>query len=690
MLKTTQLAYRTYITKNLRLIDPDTRPENFESEAQKKYGNILNGGALEGNKKPGDDEAKIKMHVKTVAKSVPTILHAEQIFKQEPGDQSDERQVESISNEAFYATTIDIIHFYLDMLGASTVPGDAYEIFTKVTKKYEERFFRDMRDLNVLDPDVITRVTEYGDEIANFVEKIVANNFGYVTSDGSIYFDIKAFEKAGNHYARLEPWNRNNQPLQRDGEGSLAHAIEKRSPHDFALWKSSRPGEPSWNSQWGQGRPGWHIECSAMASSQFGRHMDIHSGGIDLAFPHHDNEIAQSEAYWSEDQQQWVNYFLHMGHLSIQGSKMSKSLKNFTTIRNALDQGDWTSRSLRIVFLLGGWRDGVEITPELIRTASAWEDKLSNFFVKVKGLSVQGRASEEASTSQSLDQALKTAQDKVYERFCDSFDTPGVMAIISDLVSSFNNLYPTVNPEEAKNIALWVTQIVTILGLNGAESPNVSEIGWEGTTIPEAAKSFLYPLSQLRDSLREAARSQSEVTSEKLKSMVDSLEVGEGDVSDAARPFFEVLSNFRQQISPTNASDPAKPSKEILSICDQLRDVHLFNLGIYLEDRDNKPALVRPLTKDIMQMREEQERKALQKQREKEKQENLERERLEKGRISHFEMFRTEDFSDWDDDGLPTKDAAGEPINKSRSKKLRKDWERQKKLHEAWLASQSQ
>ncbi|KAB8208124.1 Cysteinyl-tRNA synthetase/mycothiol ligase [Aspergillus parasiticus] len=154
-----------------------------------------------------------------------------------------------------------------------------------------------MKDLNVLDPDELTRVTEYGPKIAEFVEKIVANRFAYATSDGSVYFDIRSFEKAGHSYARLEPWNRNNQPLQRDGEGKLSHSVEKRSPDDFALWKASRPGELSWPSQWGQGRPGWHIECSAIASNKFGGQIDIHSGGIDLAFPHHDNELAQSEAF---------------------------------------------------------------------------------------------------------------------------------------------------------------------------------------------------------------------------------------------------------------------------------------------------------------------------------------------------------------------------------------------------------
>lgn len=169
----------------------------------------------------------------------------------------------------------------------------------------------------------------------------------------------KAFETAGNHYARIEPWNRNNQRLQRDGEGASTKAIEKRSRNDFALPKASQPGEPSWSSPWGQGRPGWYIERSAMASSRLGSQIDIHSGGIDLAFPHYDNELAQSEARGNENRQQWVNYFLYMGHLSIQGSKTSKSLKNFTTIREALGRRDWTPRSLRIVFLLGGWREGM-------------------------------------------------------------------------------------------------------------------------------------------------------------------------------------------------------------------------------------------------------------------------------------------------------------------------------------------
>ncbi|QMW29019.1 hypothetical protein G4B84_004354 [Aspergillus flavus NRRL3357] len=410
VLNTTQLAYYAYIKKNLRLIDEETEPEKFRTEVKRVYGGVLKGGTLEGNKKPGDAEAKVRMHVRTVTIAAAMISRVAEMFSQGPGEQPRSLENEMITSEAFYEATQDVILPYLDQLRGSTVPGDAYEIFTKLTKKYEEHFMRDMRDLNVLDPDEITRVTEYGQEIADFVEKIVANDFGYVTLDGSVYFDIKCFEKAGHPYAR--------------------------SPDDFALWKASLPGEPSWKSQWGQGRPGWHIECSAMASSRLGSQNDIHSGGIDLAFPHHDNELAQSEAYWSEKKQQWVNYFLHMGHLSIQGSKMSKSLKNFTTVRSALDKGDWNPRSLRIVFLLGGWRDGVEITPELIQTASAYQ-----------GVATDGSSDPIIS----LAQALATAKEKVHEYFCDSFDTPKVMGVISELITTFNNVDQNANPTKCKN-----------------------------------------------------------------------------------------------------------------------------------------------------------------------------------------------------------------------------------------------
>ncbi|KAF4264045.1 hypothetical protein KXX13_006896 [Aspergillus fumigatus] len=673
-------AYTAYLKKNLPLLNPELPPAQYQEEVEKVYATVLNGGPLPGNEKAGDDEAKFKMHIKTVASAAKVIAQAESL---------DQAATPRGFAESFYTNAQDLLLPYLDSLKASSINADDHSIFTKLTKKYEERFMKDMRDLNVLDPDELTRVTEYGAEIADFVEKIVENKFGYVTDDGSVYFDITAFENAGHPYARLEPWSRSDNKLVAEGEGALTKkTTEKRSASDFALWKASKPGEPSWTSSWGRGRPGWHIECSAMASAKLGKQMDIHSGGVDLAFPHHDNELAQSEAYWSHGHphtDQWVNYFLHMGHLSIQGSKMSKSLKNFTTIREALERKEWTPRSLRIVFLLGGWRDGVEITEELVSAGNSWEDKVNNFFIKMKDpATLSGQTSGSDTT---LPAALEAAKKATFDHLCDSFNTQGAMSAISELISKYNSAdKSTLNPKDVEAVARWVTSMVNIFGLNGSATADSTEIGWSGIDVPEEAKPFLYPLSSMRDSLRQAARAKEGVTPETVAEIVSKGDVPELDLTESAKPYAELLSNFRTKVSSIQPSESL--GKEILALCDRVRDIDLFDLGIYLEDRENLPALVRPVTRELIQAREEKAARARQKQIEKENKEKEALKKLEKGKLSHLEMFRTNEYSAWDEDGIPTRDAAGEEITKSRAKKLRKDWERQKKLHETWLASQ--
>jgi cysteinyl-tRNA synthetase len=357
--KLTRAAFQTYAASSLPLLvenGNDVDETTYIAQRDASYGKVLTGSTLTGEGKPGDAEAKIKMHISNMDAAA-NALKTGSIF---PG-----------ADEIFLP--------YLDSLYKESVDTRDQSMFTDLTKSMEDLFMADMDALNVLRPDHITRVTEYVPQIAKFVEKIVEKGFAY-ESEGSVYFDIAAFEKAGNSYARLRPDSKNDKALQEEGEGSLSKNLGgKKGAGDFALWKKSKAGEPFWPSKWGDGRPGWHIECSVMASDILGSQMDIHSGGIDLAFPHHDNELAQSEAYFCEHgkgEHTWVRYFLHMGHLSISGSKMSKSLKNFQTIEDALATS-YTSRSMRIVFLMGKWNDGVEISPDMRAQADNWESTIS-------------------------------------------------------------------------------------------------------------------------------------------------------------------------------------------------------------------------------------------------------------------------------------------------------------------------
>lgn len=297
-LKTSISALHEYIKKNLPLLPSDVEPSDVQAKIDSAYSGVKKGESLTPPDPPGDREARIKMRLKAVEDAAQAISTANQ-------------NTSSISSEEFYARTEDIFLPYLDNLQGPSIDSSDYSIFNALSRKYEDRFFQDMRDLAVLDPDVITRVTEYIPQIIAFTEKVVKNGFAYEVQESpdksSIYFDIAAFQKAGYPYARLEPWNRNNKELQADGEGALtAKTTDKKSSGDFALWKASKLGEPSWPSPWGGGRPGWHIECSAMASDVLGDQLDLHSGGllfpevmtnsdnilcgIDLCFPHHDNE----------------------------------------------------------------------------------------------------------------------------------------------------------------------------------------------------------------------------------------------------------------------------------------------------------------------------------------------------------------------------------------------------------------
>jgi cysteinyl-tRNA synthetase len=264
-----------------------------------------------------------------------------------------EAAIKTGSAEQVVAAGTDPLGEHLDAELGHTVTD--HSVFDKHARKFERSYLEDMDALGVRRADVQTRVSEYVPEVVEFVKVLISKGFAYA-SNGSVYFNTTAYKAAGHDYPKLKVGLQTAEASEAEmaeGEGALSNTLsdEKRSASDFALWKSSKKGEPAWESPWGAGRPGWHIECSVMASDVLGNNMDIHAGGSDLRFPHHDNELAQSEA--CHGCHQWVNYFLHAGHLNIQGLKMSKSLKNFITIRQALKEH--TPRQLRLMFLLQAW-----------------------------------------------------------------------------------------------------------------------------------------------------------------------------------------------------------------------------------------------------------------------------------------------------------------------------------------------
>lgn len=411
---------------------------------------------------------------------------------------------------------------------------------------------------------------------------------------------------------------------------------------------------------------------------------------IKLTLKDHDNELAQSEAYFADESKgegvQWVNYFLHMGHLSISGSKMSKSLKNFTTIRDAVARGDWTARSFRIILLMNGWHDGIEITDDMRKAGANLESYISNFFLRVKDLQVHPNTTSSGTENAKLEERLEKAKAEVHTALSDSFDTPAALRAIKGLIEDWNTAdHSALSDEVSESLARYITRIVRIFGLDGNADPNDSAIGWSGIDIPEVSKPFVFAASRIRDNVRSRAIKKEDLSETAVKSIIEESPSKQQDA--AAIPYAEILSQFQEDVLRLS-KESAQPSA-FLELSDRLRDVHLWNAGIYLEDRTNAPAMVRPVDAELRAEREQKEAIARQKAEAKQKREREEAEKKAKlaaqAKIDPKEMFKTEEYSGWDEDGVPTKDKEGADVPKSKAKKLRKEWEKQKKLHEEYL-----
>eukprot|EP00177_Eucheuma_denticulatum_P002469 GFKZ01004438.1.p1 GENE.GFKZ01004438.1~~GFKZ01004438.1.p1 ORF type:complete len:648 (+),score=91.46 GFKZ01004438.1:166-2109(+) len=533
----------------------------------------------------------------------------------------------------------------------------------ELAREFENEFMEDMDSLNVMRPDFLTRVTEYVPEVIQYIEKIISNGYGYESS-GSVYFDTKAFVTAGYNYGKLEPWSVGNEDLLAEGEGALSAADEafreqKRSPGDFVLWKKSKENEPKWESPWGFGRPGWHIECSAMASNVLGSVVDIHAGGVDLRFPHHSNEVAQAEAYHCSHQ--WVNYFLHSGHLHIEGLKMSKSLKNFITIRKCLER--FNARQIRLSFIRHRYDAPMNYSEHAMEESISLDRTITDFYGNLKA--TLREISRKKPTSYQvrprdaeieLNTELEERQKTIYDCLGDNFDTPGALREVQNLIRS-TNAYISAQGAESngallETIGRYLTRIFKVFGLC---NESVGDIGYgeDGAADGNSRESVIGPV-------------------------------------------LDVLSEFRDCVRALARQEKSEVSRAILKLSDEVRDEKLPPLGVRLEDRGLHQASVWKL-EDARALVMELERK---RDAEQKKREEVERQRaakaaklaqdLEKGRLAPELLFKegpeyAGKYSTFDDNGMPTKDCDGKELSKSAIKGLAKARARQEKLHAKFL-----
>ena len=284
----------------------------------------------------------------------------------------------------------------------------------KLAERYEREFFDAMEKLNVEKADFSPRVTEHIQDIINFIQKLIEKGYAYV-SEGDVYFSVEKFKE----YGKLS-----HQSLKEIKAGARVEISEKkRNPLDFALWKKAKEGEVSWPSPWGEGRPGWHIECSTMSMKYLGETLDIHGGAQDLIFPHHENEIAQSEALTGKT---FVRYWLHTGFLLVKGEKMSKSLGNFITIDELLKTYD--ANSFRFLVLQTHYRSPLDFKFENLEKAKRAYKRLANAldYLKQKLEEVNGEDNTKV---------LEQYKEKFFEALDDDFDTPKAFAVLFDFVN---------------------------------------------------------------------------------------------------------------------------------------------------------------------------------------------------------------------------------------------------------------
>jgi len=344
----------------------------------------------------------------------------------------------------------------------------------ELADRYIKEYYKDAEGLGVKKATVAPLATHHIKEMIDIIQKLIDNGLAYEVN-GDVYYSVGKF----NGYGKLS-----GQPIENLREGARVEPGEqKRDPMDFALWKAKKDGEPYWDSPWGQGRPGWHIECSAMSMKYLGEQIDIHSGGVDLIFPHHENEIAQSEGATGK---QFAKYWMHNGHINVNNEKMSKSLNNFFTVRDISKEYDL--QAVRLFMLSAQYRNPINFSKELIEQATAALGRLKNARMMLERVIETGDQVE--ASSEFADKLAGYRQ-----AFCDAMDddlnTADALGSIFELVREINTYFAENNGiADAKAALSMFDELTGVLGLE--------------TKSKESAPKEVLDLMQKRQEAREA------------------------------------------------------------------------------------------------------------------------------------------------------------------------------------------
>jgi len=320
---------------------------------------------------------------------------------------------------------------------------------SEYTKKFTNEFFHDLKTLSIETVEYYPRATEHIEDMINLIQKLEKNGLTY-KSENSIYFKINAFP----NYGKLSKVDLSQNI---DGYRVNSDEYDKDNVKDFVLWKGKKEGEPFWSTPYGDGRPGWHLECSAMSMKYLGETLDIHTGGNDLIFPHHENEIAQSEGATGKP---FVNYWMHCAHLIVNGEKMSKSKGNFFTLRDLLKKG-FSPKAIRFVLLTTHYRKKLNFTFDAIKQAELAIQKIQNFYDSINQAIATDR------DNKNLSSLLKSTKENFICALGDDLNISKTMAVVFDFMKDINKLFPnfSLSTENKEKIIEIMKLFDSVLGI---------------------------------------------------------------------------------------------------------------------------------------------------------------------------------------------------------------------------------